>query len=216
MAVAKEIKSRRRSPKRPSTGKKKFDWKKFKSLAPPGEYLLFFEATLEDFYALEEANAEFLAHETPGNGGILVMHSPASVKHERAFRDLLTEMHLFTRDKNLGEVLGSKVTIVLGGHRFEPDIIFIAKNNPGKFSEIEFSGAPDLVVEITSKSTKAYDLKIKREIYRQHKIKEIYFIDYLAKTLLIDVLEGDEYVERRLSEGEFASRALEGFKVKCF
>lgn len=216
MAVTKEIKSRQRSTKRPSARKKKFDWKKFKSLAPGEEYLLFLEATLKDFYALEEEKAEFLADQTPGNGGTLVMHSPASVKHERAFRDLLTEMHLFTKDKNSGEVLGSKVTVVLSEHRFEPDIIFIAKDNPGKFSEIEFSGAPDLVVEIISQSTRAYDLKIKREIYRQHKIKEIYFIDYLSNTLLIDVLEGDAYVEHQLNEGEFESRVLEGFKIKCF
>lgn len=216
MAVTKSIKSRQRSPGRSSARKKKFDWQTFKSLAPRGEYLFFLEATLEDFYALEEEKAEFLADQTPGNGGTLVMHSPASVKHERAFRDLFTEMHLFTKDKNSGEVLGSKVTVVLGNHRFEPDIIFIAKNNPGKFSEIEFLGVPDLVVEIISQGTRAYDLKIKREIYQQHKIKEIYFIDYLNKALLIDVLESDHYVQHRLNEGAFESRALEGFKIKCF
>lgn len=33
-------------------------------------------------------------------------------------------------------------------------------------------------------------MKIKREIYQQHKIKEIYFSDYLNKALLIGVPEG--------------------------
>lgn len=190
-----------------SSGKK---GKSRKTTYPAGEYLYFIEGTLEDFYNLDEQKAEFLEE------GVLVMHSPASVTHEEVFGEIYVPMRLFVKEKNLGKVLGSRLTIVLGERRFEPDIVFISTDNPGEFGEVEFSGVPDLVVEIVSKTTRQYDLKIKREIYREHKIQEIYFIDYLNKTLIVDVLQDDEYVTHTLSAGEFPSAVLKGFAVKCY
>jgi len=181
-----------------------------KSTHPAGEYLYFIEGTLEDFYNLEEQKAEFLEE------GVLVMHSPASFDHEDIFGEIYAPMRLFAKENDLGKVLGSQFTIILGGRRFAPDIVFISKENPGEIGKIEFSGAPDLVVEIVSKTTRQYDLKIKREVYREYKIREIYFIDYLNKTLVVDVLQGDEYVTHTLSEGEFPSAVLKGFAVKCY
>lgn len=144
------------------------------------------------------------------------MHSPESVTHERVFRQVFRSLCDFVEVKDLGEVLGSQLTIALGKRRFAPDIIFISKENPGKFSEVEFFGAPDLIVEIISKTTRPYDLKIKREIYREYQIKEIYFIDYLNKKLIVDALQGGQYVSHTLSAGEFASAVLKGFAVKCY
>jgi len=180
------------------------------STHPAGEYLYFIEGTLEDFYNLEEQKAEFLEE------GVLVMHSPASFDHEDIFGEIYAPMRLFAKENDLGKVLGSQFIISLAKRRFAPDIVFISKENPGEIGKVEFSGTPDLVVEIVSKTTRQYDLKIKREIYREHKIQEIYFVDYLNKILIVDVLQDDEYVTHTLSEGEFASAVLEGFAVKCY
>ncbi|MCK6621330.1 MAG: Uma2 family endonuclease [Calditrichaceae bacterium] len=206
MAVVEKKAAKKRAAAKSSGRKGKFR----NETHPAGEYLYFVEGTLEDFYNLEEQKAEFLEE------GILVMHSPASVTHERVFRQIFRSLCDFVEEKGLGEVLGSQLTIVLGKRRFAPDIVFISKNNPGKFGEVEFIGAPELVVEIVSKTTRPYDLKIKREIYREYKIREIYFIDYLNKTLIVDVLQGDGYVTHTLKEGQFASVLLKGFAVKCF
>ncbi|RMH81607.1 MAG: Uma2 family endonuclease, partial [Calditrichaeota bacterium] len=132
-----------------------------------GEFLFFVEGTVEDYYRLEEQKAEFLEE------GIVVMHSPASIEHERIFGELHHNLYTVVNQKQLGEVLGSRATVVLGEHRLEPDIVFIGKENPGKFTEMEFSGVPDAVIEIVSKTTREYDLKTKREIYRRHGVKEI-------------------------------------------
>lgn len=206
MAVIQEKAAKKHVPGK-SSGKKS---KSRKTTHPAGEYLYFIEGTLEDFYNLDEQKAEFLEE------GVLVMHSPASFGHEDIFGEIYAPMRLFAKEKDLGKVLGSQFTIVLGKRRFAPDIVFVSKENPGNFGEVEFSGTPDLVVEIISKTSCPYDLKIKREIYREYKIQEIYFIDYLNKTLLVDVLQDDEYVTHTLNEGEFASAVLKGFSVKCY
>lgn len=130
----------------------------------------------------------------------------------KEFRDLLTEMHLFVRQHDLGEVLGSRYTVVLGNHRFEPDIVFISINNPGKFTELEFIGTPDLVVEILSKTTRDYDLNTKRRIYQQHRIPEIVFIDLPQQHVVIDFLEAGKYRTRRSSRKKIISKVPRGFE----
>lgn len=206
MAVIEKKATKKRAPAKSSGKKSKSRVKTY----PAGEYLYFIEGTLEDFYSLEEQKAEFFEE------GILVMHSPASFNHEDIFGEIYAPMRLFAKENDLGKVLGSQFIIVLGERRFAPDIVFISKENPGKFSEVEFFGAPEIVVEIVSKTTRPYDLKIKREIYREFKIAEIYFIDYLNKKLIVDVLQGGQYVSHTRREGEFASAVLKGFAVKCY
>lgn len=206
MAVIQKKVSQNRSNAESSSKKLRFD----KRALPHGEYLFFLSGDLEDFYELEEKKFEFLAE------GILVIHSSAPLKHEEIFGDLLTRMYFLAEENKLGEVLGSCATVALGDYRLQPDLMFIARDNAGKFGEYEFFGAPELVVEIVSKTTRPYDLKIKREIYRESKIPEIYFIDYLNKQLIVDVLQGGQYVSHTLNEGEFASAVLKGFAVKCY
>ena len=143
------------------------------------------------------------------------MQSPASVKHERIFRNISTQFHNYVIKNNFGEVLGSRFTIAFDkDFRFEPDVVFISKDNKGIFAEYEFSGIPDLVIEIMSKTSKNYDLKTKREIYRQYKVKEIYFIDYIEKEVIIDILEEDKYGCLTLKFSEpFKSTVLKGLDI---
>lgn len=173
------------------------------------EYLLFIEGTLDDFYRLDEQKAEYLE-------GIITMQSPASLTHEEIFGDILMQMRSFIKEKNLGRVLGSRFTILLDKqYRFEPDIVFISNENKGVFTEYEFVGGPDLVVEIVSKSTKKYDLIIKRELYSKYRVKELYFIDPIDKLIYVDFLENDNYKSVSLKPGKaFESKVIEGFKVK--
>ena len=174
-----------------------------------GEYLLTFEGTLEDYYKLEEKKAEYI-------DGIIIMHSPASVTHERISVEILTRLNLFVKSNSLGEVLGSKLAIAIGDRRFEPDIVFISRDNSGKFGEFKFFGIPDLVVEIISKSTKHYDLKIKREFYREHKIPEIWFVDYNEKIFIADILKSGGYETVEINDGMYESAVLKGFKLRLW
>ncbi len=175
------------------------------------EYILTVEGTLDDFYTLEEKKVDYL-------NGVIIMQSPASLRHEEIFRELLTQIHLSVKENNIGRVLGSRFTIVLDKqYRFEPDIVFISNENKGIFTEYEFIGIPDLVVEILSKTTRNYDLSIKREIYKTHNVKELYFLDYIDKLSYIDYLEQDNYESITLkSNDSFKSKVIEGFILRSF
>lgn len=101
------------------------------------EYILTFEGTLDDYCKIEEEKVDYL------RGGIIVMQSPASVEHERIFRNILTQFHNYVIKNNFGEVLGSRFAIAFNNDfRFKPDVVFISKDNKGIFAEYEFSGIP--------------------------------------------------------------------------
>ena len=46
-------------------------------------------------------------------------------------------------------------------------------------------GAPDLAVEILSKSTKKYDFGIKKDVYEQYGVKEYWIIDAEVKSVIV-------------------------------
>jgi Uma2 family endonuclease len=171
--------------------------------------LIFFEGSLIDFYNLEERKADFI------DGGIIVMQSPASFKHEKFFGVLFSKMHLWVEEQKLGEVLGSRFLVSFDEkNKFEPDIVFISKDNTGEIKENEFTGIPDIIVEIVSKTSKKYDLMIKRDIYRKYRVKEMYFIDIIDGVIIIDILVNQDYESINIVKGEFESKVLNGFKFK--
>lgn len=64
---------------------------------------------------------------------------------------------------------------------YQPDIIFIAKENRYKIKENGFYGAPDLIIEILSPSTAVYDRTEKKEMYEHYGVREYWMVDSKEK-----------------------------------
>ena len=74
---------------------------------------------------------------------------------------------------------------------FEPDISVICDHS--KLSDRGCEGAPDLVVEVTSESTKSRDLFLKLNKYKDAGVREYWVVDPLTDT--VNVYEFDEKYE---------------------
>ena len=174
----------------------------------PHETLTFIDGTEEEFYNIQERKADFFE-------GIIVMHSPASLQHEETFGDLFADMRLYVRARQLGKVLGSRSLIVFSPeHRFEPDILFIASGNTGDWHKEgrEFHGVPDVIIEILSKSTRRYDLNIKRMVYQEYGVREIVFVDTLKHCVILDTKGGaGSYSTQTLTTETVESSVITGF-----
>ncbi len=169
--------------------------------------LVFIPASIEDYYKLEEVKADYYK-------GNIVM-SPASIKHEELIADFIYSLKSYLKQNLIGRVFSSKLTLKIGGYRFEPDITYIKHNNAGKFTENEFIGKPDLVIEILSKSTKQYDLINKRQVYQEYKVSEIWFVDYIENIIIIDYFTENEYITKEFDLNEkIESKVLEGIELK--
>jgi Uma2 family endonuclease len=59
----------------------------------------------------------------------------------------------------------------------EPDLLFIASDQAGIMTEKNIQGAPALVVEVMSKSTRKRDAQIKRRLFEQVGVREYWLVD---------------------------------------
>ena len=65
----------------------------------------------------------------------------------------------------------------------EPDILVVCDEN--KLSEDGCHGAPDLIVEVASQSTKKRDYGIKLLKYRTAGVKEYWIVDPMRETVMV-------------------------------
>ena len=76
----------------------------------------------------------------------------------------------------------------------QPDLSIVCNKN-GQVDGKGIHGAPDLVVEILSPSTKQYDCLVKYKLYQQAGIQEYWIVDPDKKLVLVYTLvEGQYYV----------------------
>lgn len=173
-----------------------------------GEYLLERHgATLADYerIANEDTRLDFF-------DGVLVMHSPANVKHEDTFWFLGMLLRGFVMPRGLGRVFGSRTPLSLAGdRRVEPDLLFVRTENLGRLRDVEFEGPADLVIEILSPATRDYDLGRKRAIYAEAGVPEYWMIDPAASRLLVDRPAGQRTTE--MNSGRYDAAAIPGFWI---
>ena len=74
---------------------------------------------------------------------------------------------------------------------FQPDILFIAKDNYRILTDVGAEGAPDLVVEILSPKTAKLDLEPKRHVYSKTGVREYWIVDPIKKTVAVYRLQED-------------------------
>lgn len=98
----------------------------------------------------------------------------------------------------------------------EPDLLVVRPERVALLRDERFvEVAPDLVVEVSSPSTRAYDLLRKRRAYEQHGVAEFWFVDLDARRIEVYRLGESGYGPPELVEagGTVASQVLEGLRV---
>ena len=174
-----------------------------------GPYVIrYYEATPDEYeeFTDEDIRCEYV-------DGVMIVHSPASPRHEELIIFLGTLLNSLVAPRQLGRVFGSNVIMQLGERRFCPDISFLADAHRDRLGASRITGPMDLVIEIVSKSTRDYDLGEKRAAYREGRVGEIWLADPELKQFEADVLAGDAYVTQRLTEGRWESRVLPGLSI---
>ena len=119
----------------------------------------------------DDVKAEFI-------NGQVVMHSPVRRGHLNANGNLYTLLRLYVQFNDLGEVDTEKAMVTLTRNDYEPDICFWRKEIADQFTDETMQHpAPDLIVEILSKSTEKRDRGVKFEDYAAHGVREYWLID---------------------------------------
>jgi Uma2 family endonuclease len=165
----------------------------------------------KDFYdfVTEDMKAEFI------NGEVIV-HSPVANEHESVSSELYTLINVFVSVNKSGRVTHEKLMVSLTRNDYEPDICFFKKEKAVKFKEGQkLFPAPDMVVEVLSRSTEKYDRGIKLEDYALHGIKEYWIIDPRQRTIEKYLLKNNTYQldEKVHQDNIISSNVIKGFTI---
>jgi len=149
--------------------------------------------------------------------GVMIVHSPASWRHNRGAGFLRTLAGLYSEEMGLGDVFGPDDLIHLAACRkFAPDAFFLLRGRvPDPPPVEEFEGAPDWLAEVLSPSNRDYDFEDKREAYHEARVDEIWFIDQANREVIVDRRRGRRYTSQTTSKGRVQSSVIDGFWVEA-
>ncbi len=130
-------------------------------------------ATLQEWLAGEyERRCEF------ENGELIEMESP-SVRHQDIVGLLFAWLYRYCMEKGLGRVCMEVDVALPTGKGYIPDLIFISKAREAELltREGKVRGAPDLVVEVLSPSTRLRDTTHKLNEYHRADVRWYWIVD---------------------------------------
>lgn len=166
--------------------------------------------TYDDLLAIPEDNVR----RDLIDGELFVTPAPTRV-HQRVVLELGSRLLAYAK-KYGGEAHAAPLDIYLShADVVEPDVLFVREEHMGRFEEGRFIGAPDLVVEVSSPSTRSRDRVRKRDLYERFGVQEYWFVDLEDDRVEVYRLEGGRYgAPLLLGHGQtLASSVLPGFAV---
>ena len=145
------------------------------------------EYTIEDYYNLpDECRAELI------DGVIYYMTAPRTI-HQYIIPHIWQVLKDHVR-KNKGGCIPmmapTDVHIMRDGRTMvQPDIFVVCDRS--KFTRERIEGAPDLVIEVLSPSTRRKDMTVKLNKYSEAGVREYWIVDIDNRKVIVYLLEGD-------------------------
>jgi Uma2 family endonuclease len=125
------------------------------------------------------------------DGELYVTPAPTPL-HQRLSKRLQRRLEDHFEASSVAEVFNAPIDVVLAEHDIvEPDLVVVA--NPGQVSSRAIEGAPLLVVEVLSPSTRAQDRGIKLRRYALLGVQHYWIVDPDAQTIECRRLEAGDY-----------------------
>ena len=108
----------------------------------------------------------------------LFMSPAPTLQHQDILAELFAQLYAVVKTKNLGKVYFAPVDVFLNEQNaFQPDLIFVSKENMKILENDGIHGAPDFIVEIVSAGSRTLDLVKKKNQYEAAGVKEYWVID---------------------------------------
>lgn len=165
------------------------------------------KAERQRFYEIidEDRKMEFI-------NGQIVFQSPVKRSHNSATLTIARLLDTFVTEHDLGWVGIEKILVSLTRNDYEPDVCFWKTEKATAFTDAQMQfPAPDLAVEVLSKSTQKTDRETKFADYEAHGVGEYWLVDTDKKIVEQYVLEEGRYELRmKSSDGMLTCEAIAG------
>jgi len=149
--------------------------------------------------------------------GEVITYMPPLLEHQNLVSYLNTILRLYAQLLQLGQIIPAPFAVQLwpDGPAREPDLFFLSQKNEKGLTAKQFSGAPDIVVEVVSPSSVTEDRVRKFSEYEKAGVREYWLIDPRSRQQQADFYTLDEsgvYQPLPIAEnGRFHSHILPGF-----
>jgi Uma2 family endonuclease len=148
--------------------------------------------------------------------GVLVMTPAPTPEHQDIVGEIYVALRAYVKLTGLGRVFMGPIDVQLSpNNTFQPDLVVVLNTHLERVAEKKIIGAPDLMVEIASPSTAAYDRLTKYEKYAQAGITEYWIVKSTRRTVEVLVLENGEYRSLGVfgEQATLPSRVIPGLPV---
>jgi Uma2 family endonuclease len=146
------------------------------------------------------------------DGELYVTPSPLK-KHQIAAGNLHAIIWNYTRQYRSGSVYVAPFDVILSdADVVQPDVFFLSNERRAIATERGVMGAPDLVIEVLSESTRQLDQTLKLKRYGRFGVREYWLVDPETKTVVIHRC-GAEGLEQVPSTDPITSPLLPNFRI---
>lgn len=107
-------------------------------------------------------------------------------RHQALVARLVIRLGVVVEDGDLGALFSAPCDVYFTEHdNVQPDLLFISKERESIITETRIEGAPDLVVEVISPSTRERDEVLKRDLYERFGVSEYWIVDSEAEAVTV-------------------------------
>lgn len=127
--------------------------------------------------------------------GELFVTPPPSLRHQDVVLELGSRLLRYAKER------GGKAYVAPTGVHFEepnfvePDVFYIRPDSGIRTDDRLLYGPPDLVVEVSSPSTKRRDRTKKRDLYERFGVPEYWFVDLEEDRIAVYRRSGDRFAD---------------------
>lgn len=148
------------------------------------------------------------------DGELFVTAAPR-IRHQRVVANLTGRLWAYAAEHG-GEVFPAPTDVFFSDTNVvEPDVLFVTRDHLSRLEDRFVRSAPDLLVEVSSPSTRKLELVRKRELYERFGVPEYWYVDIEVDLVQVYRLADGYGTARVLGRGEtIQAEAVPGFSVK--
>jgi Uma2 family endonuclease len=144
--------------------------------------------------------------------GEFAMTPAPSPNHQTVVMNMGRILSTWLASRSIGKIFPAPCDVYLGeSDVVQPDLLVLLNEHLDREREDGIYGAPDLTIEVLSKSTGALDLTKKREIYRRAGVPEYWAVDPASRSVTLYRLQEQSAPRTLLEEATMTSVLLPGF-----
>jgi Uma2 family endonuclease len=146
--------------------------------------------------------------------GALYVTAAPNLDHQYTVGEIFAALRTCVRERQLGIVISAPFEVHLPDIAWpvQPDVLFIAAGRGPHPGAEGFTGAPDLIVEVLSKSTTRTDRLVKFGAYERAGVHEYWLVDPRTRSVEVYALsaEGTYEMAGQYTSGEVVASTVLG------